>query len=140
MKRKVVCLFCDSKIWKKSAKSHDCLEKRAAERQVGARLATYDGVQYAVENEAAPHRDERKNTMISEQEAVETLTNYMQEEVRAFAEQGIRGVKEDDLLYAAWLRHQIDVNTAMLRLVRCGKVTVCELNREDMEATTLVRS
>jgi hypothetical protein len=78
--------------------------------------------------------------MIGEQETLidaAVLKDYMREEVRAFSGHGIREVKEDDLLYAVWLRHQIEFNTAMLHMIRCGKLTVYELNREDMEASKL---
>jgi len=48
---KVRCLFCDEKMSKKSAKLHTCPDKQAAERRLGARLATYDAVQFAIEIE-----------------------------------------------------------------------------------------
>jgi hypothetical protein len=48
---KVACLFCDSKMSKKSAKKHTCPDKQAAERRLGAPLAVYDALELAIEKE-----------------------------------------------------------------------------------------
>ena len=49
--RKVTCLFCDSKMSKKAAKKHTCPVKESAEQRLGTQLATYDGVQQAIEKQ-----------------------------------------------------------------------------------------
>jgi hypothetical protein len=41
---KVTCLFCEKPLRKAAAKSHDCPEKKASERRLGTKLATYDPV------------------------------------------------------------------------------------------------
>jgi hypothetical protein len=43
-----ICLFCDKPFRNRArAKEHTCEAKKAAEQRLGARLATYDAVQYA---------------------------------------------------------------------------------------------
>jgi hypothetical protein len=49
---KVRCLFCDEKMSKKLGKLHTCPDKQAAERRMGIELATYDGVQLAIEKQS----------------------------------------------------------------------------------------
>jgi hypothetical protein len=49
--RKVTCLFCDSKMSKKSAKKHTCSVKQEAEQRLGAPLATYDAVESVIRKE-----------------------------------------------------------------------------------------
>jgi hypothetical protein len=72
-----------------------------------------------------------------EQQDLEKTTQLLKEEIQAFAQHGNSPCYRDDLEYAIWLRAEIDMSTALLRLLRRGEITVQNLDRENMEATTL---
>lgn len=51
------------------------------------------------------------------------ITQYIEEEVLAFAKQGHTSFKTEDMKYAVWLRKQNDFNAALLEMIRSGELT-----------------
>jgi hypothetical protein len=67
--RKVTCLFCEVKMTKKSAKSHSCETKEAAELRLGAPLATYDPIVHAIAEEREREQELRRAANAAKEKA-----------------------------------------------------------------------